>query len=431
MFFLITGYFLYHNLYKRQEPNTTSPNSSAFSSESRKLRPLKRGKNDVIEIEMLPVSAVSDQKQLVEITDKKLLARLDSIVPGIARISQSGVNTFQAVKASQGEVLYRALLPASAKLAQSKEIEGAVRGIYMGKNGRIAGHANFEAIQPPKPVKAMGANAAGAVMSAASMVVGQYYMAQIDKELGTISTGISQIQNFQDNEYRSRVFSLISHVKNIADFRTEIIEEDELRKSKIYQLNSFEPECTRLLKQANFTLDKFTEKENLNYGDYEKTLSEAHSWFMYQKYLLEVLYQISDLLYTLHLGRMPREMCISQICTYMEDARATRSRLSDWHRSNINRLNIEIENKRRRREGFDGMIHLLPGLFDEKHNFLPISNKIAEMITDQSTVYNPTYRNQTSELYTQDVQLISKNGKVYYLPESNEGQKGLSGKTAA
>lgn len=30
-------------------------------------------------------------------------------------------------------------------------------------------------------------------------------------ELGVVSDGISQIVDFQDNEYRSRVFSLVAH----------------------------------------------------------------------------------------------------------------------------------------------------------------------------------------------------------------------------
>lgn len=56
------------------------------------------------------------------------------------------------------------------------------------------------------------ANTAVAAMGVASMVVGQYYMTQINAKLDAISDGISEIQNFQDNEYRSRVFSLVAHV---------------------------------------------------------------------------------------------------------------------------------------------------------------------------------------------------------------------------
>lgn len=161
--------------------------------------------------------------------------------------------------------MYRAIIPAGAKLTDSKAMEGAVRGFYHGADG-IRGHANLVAVEAQK-------GTAVAAMGVASMIVGQYYMTQINAELGVISDGISQIQNFQDNEYRSRVFSLVAHVKKIADFQTEILENDELRLSKIAQLDSLEEECTKLLGQANLTLAGFAKKSGLNYDGYEKALT--------------------------------------------------------------------------------------------------------------------------------------------------------------
>ena len=90
-----------------------------------------------------------------------------------------------------------------ARLADSKAMESAVRGIYHGADG-IKGHADLVAVEAQKGT-AVVANSAAA-MVVASMVVGQYYMNRINEELGEISDGISQITDFQDNEYRSRVF---------------------------------------------------------------------------------------------------------------------------------------------------------------------------------------------------------------------------------
>lgn len=115
-------------------------------------------------------------------------------------------------------------------------MEGAVRGFYRGADG-IQGHADLVAVQAQKGT-AVAASTAAAAMGVASMVVGQYYMTQINAGLGEISDGISKISDFQDNEFRSRVFSLVAHVKKIADFQVEILENDELRLSKIAQLDS-------------------------------------------------------------------------------------------------------------------------------------------------------------------------------------------------
>lgn len=216
-----------------------------------------------IQVDMLPAEAVSDESGLVEITDSKVLARVNNLVPAFAQAGVAAANAVQAVKAGN-DVLYRAIIPAGAKLTNSRTMEGAVRGFYRSADG-IQGHANLVAVQAQKGSAAI-ANTATAAMGVASMVVGQYYMTQINAELGEISDGISKISDFQDNEFRSRVFSLVAHVKKIADFQVEILENDELRLSKIAQLDGLEEECTQLLGQVNLTLAGFSKKNDLNYA---------------------------------------------------------------------------------------------------------------------------------------------------------------------
>lgn len=277
---------------------------------------------------------------------------------------------------------------------------------------------NLVAVEAQKGTAAV-ANTAAAAMGVASMVVGQYYMTQINAELGVISGGISQIQDFQDNEYRSRVFSLVAHVKKIADFEAEILENEELRLSKISQLDSLEEECTQLLGQANLTLAGFAKKNELDYEEYEKALENAQNWFMYQKSLLDVLYKISDLRYTLHLGAVSREQCIALLPTYTNQVNETQGRLTAWHEGTTKRLGIETDETRRKRAGFDGVVYFIPGLFNDDLNFRSIEKKTASMIAEQSSGHEVLYKADTSELYAEDVQLISKDGKIYYLPISS------------
>lgn len=373
--------------------------------------------NELIQIEMLPAEAIEDETKLVEITDSKVLAHVNNLIPGLAQPGNAVNNAAQAARATNGDVLYRAIIPAGAKLTDSKAMEGAVRGIYHDADG-IKGHANLVAVEAQKGT-AVVANAAAAAMGVASMVVGQYYMTQIHAELGEISDGISQIQDFQDNEYRSRVFSLAAHIKKIADFQTEILENDELRLSKIAQLDSLEEECTQLLGQANLTLAGFAKKTGLDYEAYEKALGNAQNWFMYQKSLLDVLYKISDLRYTLHLGAVSREQCAALLPTYTKQVSDTQERLTEWHDGTTQRLGIETDEIRRKRTGFDGVIHFIPGLFNDDFNFRSIEKKTAKMISVQASGHESLHVVDKSELYVKDVQLISKCGKIYYLPQNN------------
>lgn len=370
----------------------------------------------VIQMEMLPAESIPDEGKLVEIKDSKILVHINNLVPGLAQAGIAGNNTMQAAKVGN-EVLYRAIIPVGAKLTDSKAREDAVRGFYRGANG-IQGHANLVAVEAQKET-AVVANTAAAAMGMASMVVGQYYMTQINAELGKISDGISKIADFQDNEFKSRVFSLVVHVKKIADFQIEILENEEMRLSKIVQLDNLEEECTKLLGQTNLTLIGYTKKKDLDYEEYEKELKDAQNWYMYQEALLNVLHKISDLRYTLHLGAVSREQCRALLPTYTKQVFDTQEMLSGWHKDSVKRLSIDTENEKRKRDGLDGFIHLLPGLFNSDLKFRAIAKGTATMIAAQTSGHDGEIQQDNSDLYAEDVQLISKNGKIYYLPAAS------------
>ena len=179
---------------------------------------------------------------------------------------------------------------------------------------------------------------------------------------------------------------------------------------------SLEEECTQLLGQANLTLAGYAKKNDLDYTAYEKELKEAQNWNMYQNALLDVLHKISDLRYTLHKGAVSREQCIALLPTYTKQVEDTQALLTGWHQTSVNRLGIDTDEIRRKRAGFDGVIHFIPGLFNDDLNFRAIDEKTVDMITVQASVKSIEHPQDTSDLYAEDVQLISKDGKIYYLP---------------
>ena len=384
--------------------------------DTRHLR--KKLSNDlVIKIETLPIEAIKDENDLIEITDNKVLAWVNNLIPGLIQTGNTANNLILAAQATKNEVLYRAIIPAGTKLANSNTMNGAVRGFINGSKG-IQEHANFVAVEVNNGAIPITPNSLVAAMSVASIIVGQYYMTQINSELKIISNGISQLQNFQNNEYRSRVLSLVTHVKKIADFQTEILENDELRLSKILQLDSLEEECTQLLGQANLTLIDFTKKSELKYKEYENILGSVQEWFMYQKSLLDILCKISDLRYTLYLGVVSREQCIAILPIYSKYVSDTQKRLTTWHKGVANQLGIDIEKGHRKRSGINGTFHSIIGFIanDDSYNFKSMEKKTIDMIKEQELGHNKNYPIDTSELYNEDVQLIAKNKKIYYLP---------------
>ena len=363
-----------------------------------------------IQIEMHPSESIEDETGLVEITDSKILAQVSNLLPGLFQTGNSINNVARIIR--NGPV-YKPIIPEGAKLAKSKDVEEAFRGICLGDNG-IKAQANFVKV---KSGAAIATNSVSSVMNVSSLIVGQYYMKQINAELDVISEGIDQIQNFQDNEYRSKVFSLVAHVKRISNFQSEILENDERRISKIYQLDSLEKDCAELLGQANFALADFTNMNKLSYKEYENVIAEVQKWYTYQKSLIEVMYKISDLRYTLHLGAVSREQCADLLSTYQEQIGDTHERINVWHYKTAKRLGIKIDEICRKRAGLDGAIHFIPGLLKDEYKFRSIDMKTVKMIIEQAMGYEEQCATYTSELYNEDVQLVSKDGRLYYLPE--------------
>ena len=143
---IAAGIIIYTKFKKREaaQPDDLVSVPSTVISGKDELAESHQENQLVIQMEMLPVEAIDDETKLVEITDSKVLAHVNNLVPGLAQVGNAINNAAQAVQAANGEVLYRAVIPAGAKLTNSKAMEGAVRAIYHGADG-IKGHANLVA----------------------------------------------------------------------------------------------------------------------------------------------------------------------------------------------------------------------------------------------------------------------------------------------
>jgi hypothetical protein len=366
----------------------------------------------MIQLEQLSLDSIPDETKLMEITDSKVLAQVTNLIPELFKAGNAAGNAVQGAKAN-AEVLYRAIIPAGAKLANSREMDGAVRGIYHGAEG-VKGHANLLAVKKNANV---ARNVAASAMNLASMVVGQYYMNEINEELGEISAGITKISEFQDNEYKSKVFALVAQIQKVAIFQVDILDNDELRLSEIYNLNRWEQECIQLLGQANLTIAGFGNKENLDYEEYEKQLAEAQNWFVYQKTLMEVMIKIAELKHTLHLGSASREQCGALLPTYSKQVQDSLNQLSTWHKTQTEKFEINVDEKSRKRMGLDGVIYFIPGLINEENKFCSIPNNTVKKIIAQTNGYTTRQNIDPIDLFQEDVRIIAKEGRIYYLPK--------------
>lgn len=371
-----------------------------------------------VRFENLPSLTESEEAGLVEIKDQKLLARIDNAIPGtLQAVANAGaVNQYQQAVKNAGQ-LYQAIIPKGAVLADSKAMEGAARGIYHGANG-IAGHANLLSVDGNMGGGLAAMNVANAAMGAAAMVVGQYYMTQINDQLGEINSELDRIATFQDKEYQSRIYALVAAIQKCSQFQYEIVENEEQRKLELIHLKNLEDECAQLLGQANLTIKEFEKKSGMDYSGYEKSISEAQTWCQYQQTLLEIMLKIEELTYALNLGKLSKENCYSMFLPYAKQADEALKALKNWHDATGKTLEIDLDASRRRRQGIEGFIMNIPALFNDDLHYRDVSKRTVAMISRQSSGQTAPTIQDAVDLFQEDVRLIAKDGRLYYLPEA-------------
>lgn len=366
----------------------------------------------------LPALTEQEESQLVEVKDSQLLARIDNAIPGtLQAVANTGaVHAYQEAAKSAGQ-LYQAIIPKGAVLDQSRAMQGAVRGSYRDVANSIKGNANWVAVDGKAANNLAAVGVANAAMNVASMVVGQYYMSQINDQLGDINAGIEKIADFQQTEFKSKVYALVAEVQKSSTFQVETIENDELRNRELSHLKSLEHECAQLLGQANLSLQEISGKKGLDYDTYEKKIGEAESWFQYQQILLEVMYKISDLTYALNLGAISRENSYALYLPYAKQSEGTLAKLNEWHDEHVKRLEINVEESRRKRQGVEGFFMGALGLFNDDFNYKKMSQSTIARIEHQAENASTVKGIEDDDLYQEDVRLIAKDGKLFYLPQ--------------
>ncbi len=371
-----------------------------------------------IKFEDLPALTEIEDASLVEVKDKQLLARIDNVIPGtLQAIANAGaVNNYQQAAKNAGQ-LYQAIVPKGAHLLNSRAMDGAVRGAFQGPNG--LGQANFIPVDGSMGNGLAAMNVTSGVMAVASMVVGQYYMAQINDQLGDINKELDKLSSFQDKEFLAKIYAIIAEVQTCSQFKLEIVDNEEQRKRELDHLKSLEHECAELLGQANLTLKDFEKKTDLDYSEYEKYVFEAEKWYQYQQILLKILLKIEELTYSLYLGEVSREYCYSKFMPYAKQADDALISVETWHKKNSEALEIDLEASRRRRQGIGGLLMSIPAMFNDDLHYKDVSQSTVSMISNQSSGKRVLASEDGTDLFREDVRLIAKDGKLYYLPQSN------------
>lgn len=356
-----------------------------------------------IKVNQIGKLTISEEQHLSEVKDVDYLSRISEALPQLAL---TGINT-GAVSSSKD--LYKVIIPAGEQLRKSRDMEGAFRAVY-GAN-RFEGHAN---LVKTNPIKANGVAALNIAVCAAALISGQYYMDQINKQLAKINESIDKISNFQRQEFESKILNICDYVRRYSEFKEEIIVNDEQRKEVLRKLVDYESDTCQLIYQTNLALANAVHKRSNKYESYEKDISEIESWYGYQQILLNILYEIENLRYTLDFGGMSTEFYYAAYNSLFAKSHGVQYRILMWHINNMNKFRIDPINKNRQpqRNWIARKI---------RHTFKSVPDQTINMINSQGGSYfinqNPR---KPLDVFDNCIQLVNKDGKLYYLPRAND-----------
>lgn len=361
-------------------------------------------------METLPSVREIDRDKLIEITDPTILARVDSLVP---TIGMTGINIGNAVKQSS-ETLYKVVLTGGGQLVDSRAIAGAKRAISMGKDG-IAEHANLFEVKPDSLGKVL--NVGTSALNVASMIVGQYYMQQVDTKIAAISTCVKEISETLEIEYKSKVASLVESVYNASKYQIANISNEELREHEISNVQELRKDCQTLLNHAEEKLGMLIAEKYGEYKDYENAIQEIEKWRQYQAILMQLLYQINTLDFALYLGRKTKEHCFGSFELHKNKEETLHNAIVAWHNEQCDLLKIDVNEAKRKQTGLLGLLEKPIGLINKELLYKQMGKETIRLIKSQIADLSQIDMGAGNR-FEEDVEIYIMDGKKYYLPKN-------------
>lgn len=383
--------------------------------------------NEELSLIVNEINEISDDErnQLIEITDSKIIERIDNLVPQVGHmvVNAQNVNVAQNIANQVAELnnknLYEVIIPPNAKLCEAKNAIGGNRGFYRGQDG-IQGHANLIKqgdVQVANVNKV--ANIASNAMAVGSMVVGQYYMETINQELSNLSSSLDEIKTDRENTFEGEIQEIIQDIYRITKYKDEIIHNEETRLRELKNLDEIERDAKKKLSKVNKDL---TSNMNKKYTaeEYQYAVAKYNKSIKYQKALLLVIQKICELRYLFSLGNSSSEYCYQSFNDYYAQSQTALENLQAFHDSKIKELKIDVKNQRYRKNYFlENVLSVPISWINDDWNYKRISSKATKDIQKLSTKKSLSLPD-SYDVYERNTKLIVDNGKYYYQIVNNQ-----------
>ena len=414
---IIIGILCYLLINKNQSKETITEEKSENSMVGKDEQPSYFPAIQIIENnDIIPSNKALIKNEVV----KSTLSKIDNVAPKTSNIASSSKNAVELAK--NGKVLFSASVEDANKMinvGKNKVIGTQVDVIKNKKLGRkenlFTGQTQFtKETELSKDLTKQQLTDVG--MNAASMIVGQYYMSEINDKLASMKESIDNISIFQTSEYKSRIISIVSKIDEVTKNQIDIMSNEETRKNSYHDIKDLESECTKLLGQANEQICENIKDNSLSAKNYFEKVKVVDEWYKWQQTTLSLLLKIGDLRYTLANGSEKDSLSHHQYNNYLDRTNEINKKLELWHDNYINKYGIDIDKHRKNGSLFKVRKKTI-GLIKEEWNYNKVEDSTIKQIADQieSKKYNKLISDKKD-----DVILIQKyKGNYYNVPNDN------------
>jgi hypothetical protein len=103
---------------------------------------------------------------------------------------------------------------------------------------------------------------------------------------------------------------------------------------------------------------------------------------------------------------------------FLEQSVQTRNALEEWHQNQVKSLAIDLDKKRISKSGVEGFFAAIPEIVVGDWKYKRLDDSLVQKMTTQSESATsvPT---RISDVYDNDVEIVIKDGKYYYLHSAN------------
>lgn len=414
---IIIGILCYLLINKNQSKETITEEKSENSMVVKNEQPSYFPAIQIIENnDIIPSNKALIKNEVV----KSTLSKIDNVAPKASNIASSSKNAVELAK--NGKVLFSASVEDANKMinvGKNKVIGTQIDVIKNKKLGRnknlFTGQTQFtKETGLTKDLTKQQLTNAG--MNAASMVVGQYYMSEINDKLEDIKNSIDNISNFQDSEYLSKLLHTCSKINEITENQNDILSNEEARKNAYSDIKDIETKCAELLGQANIQIGKNINDSELNAKQYFEKVKTIEEWYKRQQVTQELLLKIGDLRFTLANGSEKSNLSHKQFNNYLDTTNKVNNQLELWHNNYINKLGIDVDKHRKKGSLFKVREKTI-GLIKEDWNYNKVEDSTIKQISSQ---IEPKKYNELISDKKDDVILIQKyKGNYYNVPNDN------------